>query len=154
MGFHLTIDGWRPGRNREGWKCIYNKYFSEDDIRNDECFEEEYLDNDIIEESKGPMEVEVKNRLKDDVDALLDLMNSEMPPLRKVRTKHTHYVYYGFGDASGSAYGVTLSAGKMLQYQYGQWCMKMAEESSNWRELRNLVDALKIGMISIPYEGL
>ena len=143
MGFHLTIDGWRPGRDKEGWKYMYNKYFSEDEIRDDEYSEEEYLDNDIIEESKGPMEVKVKSRLKDDVDALLVLMNSEMPPLRKVRTKHTHYVYYGFGDASGSAYGVTLSAGETLQYQYGQWCMEMAEESSNWRELRNLVDALK-----------
>jgi hypothetical protein len=51
-------------------------------------------------------------------------------------------VYYGFGDASGKAFGSTFQVEDDIMYRYGQWCSAMQEESSNYKELGNLVSAL------------
>lgn len=52
-------------------------------------------------------------------------------------------VFYGFWDTSGSAFGSTLSGGDKLFFEYGQWCSVESEQSSNWRELSNLVDSFE-----------
>jgi hypothetical protein len=47
---------------------------------------------------------------------------------------------YGFGDAWKAAFGATIQIKDGLFYQYGQWSTEIVErESSNWRELSNLV---------------
>jgi hypothetical protein len=51
-------------------------------------------------------------------------------------------VYYGFGDASGKAFGSTFQLNGDIVYRYGQWCSAVQEESSNYKELGNLVSAL------------
>ena len=66
-----------------------------------------------------------------------------MPPLRLIRCKRVSNVYYGFGDASGSAFGATLSDGQLTQSEYGQWSTTDSEQSSNWRELDNLVETIE-----------
>ena len=91
----------------------------------------------------GPLEVEVKKRLVHDVEALKQLMSSDTPPLRRIRSNRICNLYYGFGDASGSAFGSTLSHEGTLFYEYGQWCSEESEESSNWRELNDLADDLE-----------
>jgi hypothetical protein len=46
----------------------------------------------------------------------------------------------GFGDALKAAFGATIQIEDCLFYQYGQWSTEIVErESSNWRELSNLV---------------
>ncbi len=40
-------------------------------------------------------------RFRDDIDALIQLSNFDLPPLRVVRTVHVVHVYCGFIDASG-----------------------------------------------------
>ena len=44
---------------------------------------------------------------------------------------------------SGSAFGTTLGTGTEVFYEYGQWCTEESEQRSNWKELKNLVDALE-----------
>jgi hypothetical protein len=52
--------------------------------------------------------------------------------------------YYGFGDASGYAFGGSIQVGDNLWHEYGQWSTQVAEEnSSNWRELANLVNFIE-----------
>jgi hypothetical protein len=47
---------------------------------------------------------------------------------------------YGFGDALKVALGATIQIEDRLFYQYRQWSTEIVErESSNWRELSNLV---------------
>ena len=79
----------------------------------------------------GPVAVEIKPRLRVDVQSLLELIEDEMPPLRLIRCRRVSHVYYGFGDASGSAFGATLSDGHHTQFEYGQWSTPDSEQSSN-----------------------
>ena len=80
-------------------------------------------------------------RLELDVQALEKLCEHEEPPLRPVRCRESGTVLYGFGDASGQAFGSTFQIDDDIHYQYGQWPARVTEEeSSNWRELGNLVD--------------
>ena len=58
MGLHLTIDGWRRGRNTEGWKRVN---WSEEDML------EENLGTLMDVEEDSPEEVEVKPRIVSDI---------------------------------------------------------------------------------------
>jgi len=132
MGLHLTIDGWRKGRESSGWRKPYEEEKENDFIE----MESEIADN-------GPIEVNLKPRLQDDVLALTKLMKSVLPPLRRIRSDRSCNLFYGFGDASGSAFGSTLSHDGTVHFEYGQWCHLEGEESSNWRELANLCNSLE-----------
>ncbi len=95
-------------------------------------------------------------RFKEDIDTLLQLTNFELPLLRVVRPANVVHVYYRFGDALGKRFGATLSEsygchcclGKSRQvrwgvrYRIGLWTATEEEESSNYKELRNLVNTV------------
>lgn len=93
-------------------------------------------------------------RLADDLAALLRLTDFEKPPLRVVRSSNVVQVFYGFGDAAGKGFGSTvagaydcegqLSPSRKLpsgvNYRVGLWSAVEREESSNYKELCNLVE--------------
>jgi hypothetical protein len=55
------------------------------------------------------------------------------------------YVAYGAGDASGEGFGASIHPlGLRPLLRHGFWCTEAAEESSNWREFRNLLDAVRV----------
>ena len=98
-------------------------------------------------------------RFRLDVDALLRLSDFDLPPLRVVRPAHVVHVYYGFGDASGKQFGGTISEdynchrrrlsdtleGKRgIRFRIGLWSALEEEESSNYKELFNLVEMVTI----------
>ena len=100
--------------------------------------------------SDGPDElptlVSAKPRLFEDVKALRELTSSPKPPLRRIRATSSRSVYYGFGDASGSAFGAALqhAYAQEVHFEYGQWLTTVTEEeSSNWREFTNVVEFLE-----------
>jgi hypothetical protein len=70
---------------------------------------------------------------------MMRLSQADTPPLRRVRCSKHASAFYGFGDASGVGFGATLQIGNQIEYEYGQWSWE-AQESSNWRELNNLVE--------------
>jgi hypothetical protein len=96
-------------------------------------------------------------RFKDDIAALTRLTDFNLPPLRVVRPTHVAQVFYGFGDAFGKQFGATLSenyncrgclsktamGSGSIQFWVGLWSPEEEEESSNYKELRNLVDAVR-----------
>jgi hypothetical protein len=101
LGFHLTIESWRPGRDEEGWwlrKSKVEAIFELDDERD-------------IEEGKGgeegapPRIVLAVPRLRDDLKVLIQLTEAEAPPLRRARESRKAHILYGFGNASGSGFG-------------------------------------------------
>jgi hypothetical protein len=54
-------------------------------------------------------------------------------------------VAYGAGDASGEGFGAHIHPlGLPPLLRHGFWCTEESEQSSNWRELRNLVDAVRV----------
>jgi hypothetical protein len=136
-GFHLTIDGWRKGRNDEGWKYL------DREIR-EQIERGEYEDPE--EPPEAPKQVKAKPRLvRCDLPALTRLFSLEKPPKRLVRARKFAEVYYGFGDASQDGFGFNLQEkdGDTIHFRYGQWSDEVSEKSSNYRELYNLVCRLE-----------
>ncbi len=96
-------------------------------------------------------------RFKDNLAALTKLTDFKLPPLRVVRPSQVVQVFYGFGDASGKQFGTTilqnyncraclLKATKGdggVRYRIGLWAAKEEEESSNYKELKNLGDTVE-----------
>ena len=95
-------------------------------------------------------------RFRDDIAALQQLTRFDLPPLRVVRPTQVVQVFYGFGDASGKQFGATLlenyyckaqlamattSTGG-VRFRIGLWSAVEEEESSNFKELKNLVDTV------------
>jgi hypothetical protein len=96
-------------------------------------------------DDEPPARVKFTTRLRDDVDALMKLTDLATPPERRVRSKFITWLTYGFGDASGKGYGAALLLWDgVIFYRQGLWKWTIIKErSSNYRELRNLVDGLE-----------
>ena len=135
IGLHMTIDGWRPNRDGEGWRYSDSQVQS---LRDEGLWP---LDYDY---RLAPKTVKAVDRLLNDVEALKALTQGDLPMLRRVRGRKTGQVLYGFGDASLPAFGATVQLQDRLLYRYGEWSQEIREDStSNWRELANLVNYLK-----------
>lgn len=52
-------------------------------------------------------------------------------------------VQYGFGDASGTGFGSTIQTRQGLKYCVGVWGSDEDDESSNFKELENVVTTIK-----------
>jgi hypothetical protein len=109
IGVRMTIDGWRTGRDAEGWrhKKVMVKSGEEDGWTN------------VGEETMHPSVVVAVPRLADDIAAFEKLCCSKEPPLGRVRCSKFTSAYYGFGDASKSGFGATLQFGNDIEYEYG-----------------------------------
>jgi hypothetical protein len=82
-------------------------------------------------------------RLRSDVEALKALTAFDTPPPQLVRATKTGKAIYGFGDASGTGFGSSIKVGEKTVWKSGQWVWTLQQESSNYRELSNLVFALE-----------
>ena len=82
-------------------------------------------------------------RLSDDLVALEFLLEGEIPKRIKPRLNKSGWVSYRIGDASGNGYDADVHLKNMLSYRYGQWASDISEQSSNYRELKNLVDTIE-----------
>jgi hypothetical protein len=51
-------------------------------------------------------------------------------------------VLCGFGDSSGNDFGWSIDFGEEIRYKHGLWYEALCEEHSDYKELRNLVNAL------------
>jgi hypothetical protein len=50
---------------------------------------------------------------------------------------------YGFGDALRKGFGSTMLSKRGIKYQIGLWGPTAEDESSNWKEFENRVEALE-----------
>lgn len=98
---------------------------------------------DFDEERKAPARVKAAARLAWDLEALQELFKGNTPTKRRARPGKTAVATYGFGDASGKGFGSSLVIRGHLHYRHGQWSDRVEEESSNYRELSNLVLAME-----------
>lgn len=82
-------------------------------------------------------------RLYDDVNALLLFFPPTTPVQIIARpVQGSCLVAYGGGDASGEGFGGQIQP--LDRIRCGFWCPAKSDESSNWRELRNLIDLLQL----------
>ncbi len=70
-------------------------------------------------------------RLVADLEGLQTLFQLPHPPERVVRTAFVAVVFYGFGNASGSGFGSTITTSAGIHFWYGVWGDDLAELSSN-----------------------
>jgi hypothetical protein len=87
-------------------------------------------------------------RLASNLRALTLLLDSTVPPHRIIRATSVKSAAYGFGDASGTGLGSSAQIGHSLVVRQGVWGELESKESSNFRELLNLVDSLEEGLDS------
>eukprot|EP00980_Cylindrotheca_fusiformis_P019180 scaffold6510_cov122-Cylindrotheca_fusiformis.AAC.2 len=137
-GIHLTLDGWRSFRDEDGWK-LPNRKIEEMRTKGIGVVKPDE------EKPRAPQRVQGVKRLRGDLWALQELMQDERPPKRRVRSKKTIEVFYGFGDASAEGFCATfqqvVNKGEVIEkadriyYRYGHWCTSVSEQSSNFREL-------------------
>jgi hypothetical protein len=66
-----------------------------------------------------------------------------------VRASRKAHIVNGFGDASGSGFGLCIDFGDGVRFELGEWCDKIQEASSNYREIQNLVNV----MLRAAHEG-
>eukprot|EP00956_Cyclotella_meneghiniana_P002842 scaffold3367_cov32-Cyclotella_meneghiniana.AAC.1 len=146
-GLHLTIDGWRPGRDAEGFKVkagvrrarpfIFWEWEEEQWI---DLSEEAY--DEIAGAAKPPERVRPVERLRRDVGALLALTEPEEPVLALARPEGDISLYL-MGDASGKGFGSAFWDDKAKEYETGQYGSAMQRKSSNNRESDNLVTRIE-----------
>ena len=162
-GIHLTLDSWREGRDEEGWKQKKKNKFPGDDIQADISSTDDLdlsTDEDIelanfSESIHAPLEVLPVPRLQTDLYALRQFLSLEKPPWRFVRGGRAACVQYGFGDAAKSGFGTTVRVdSQKIWYRLGIWSCTEQDESSNFRELFNLVESLEARAADNLLKGL
>jgi len=131
-GIHLTFYSWRPWRKSDGWKM------TEVEIKHALG---EGLGDLSQEDKKAPERVHWVPRLKNDVEALQLFTSSDQLPKRTIRLAESQAVstVYTFGDASGSGFGGSTYDRGEVSYYSGHWNDSQSDQSSNHRELSNLI---------------
>jgi hypothetical protein len=132
-GLHLTIDSWRPNRDEDGWR-VTSGY-------------EPKVDEGVNTLDAPPF-VKAVPRLRDDLQALEELTETNEAPRVQVRPTATAAAGFMFGDASGVGFGQSLwfLAQEDVDVFYGLWNGEAAENSSNWREFYNQVLGVERGL--------
>ena len=140
-GIHATIDSWRPGRSGDGWKYIQSKQLVIDEvdtILSDAKFGMVQVNKD------EPAYVFPVPRLASDIHCLSELTSMDFPPHRQVRMTKEGRVIYGFGDASKQGFGISVElSDKSVLSRSGKFTTIVQEQSSNFRELLNLVEYIE-----------
>ena len=144
-GVHHTLESWRRGRSADGWKFStdeWRSFLSEvSEVKQD--FKILMKDYVAAGEKEAPARVKGVKRLQQDLESLLRIMSSGKPPRRLVRGILLAYVLYGFGDASGAGFGSSWESKGGTRFRIGVWGKDNVGKSSNYRELRNLVESLE-----------
>ena len=165
-GIHLTLDSWRDGRTPSGWKLKFNKSSPTvheveplDDLHT-ACEAADFTlvkneDGDYTAESESfedaPDSVQVVPRLYQDLLVLQSFLSAASPPWRFTRGRRMVSVRYGFGDAARSGFGASFQKDSGdIWYRMGVWGSDEEAESSNFRELSNLVEALESLAAELP----
>lgn len=156
-GFYLTLNRWRYDRSEAGWKMgrLEWEEKAEEMLGSEKLWKEvrEYQRVEDLQKGVGaPGEVRAVERLKEDVMVLNQMFQCDTPSLRLIRGYSLARILYGFGDASGAGFGsswVNWCVGtedeeiKSVRYRFGRWGKEGEATSSNYRELKNLVDTLE-----------
>ena len=140
-GIHQTADGWRPDRDKDGWKMSSREWLQYTEW----CLSRGEGDPRLPTEEGAPARVKFTSLFEPHVRALLKLMEGDTPRKQVWRSKKIVYVMYGFGDASGGGFGSTWTRREQdgIQLRIGVWQCGELEESSNWKEAENIVESLE-----------
>ena len=133
-GLYLTLNSWRSHRDGDDWKLVDKRWDIERGATSG--------DGDLCDD-KAPVTVVGSTRLASDMAALASIFTPLSVPVVSIRSSRILTVIYGFvGDASGTGLGSTFICGTGFNFLIGIWGSLEKDESSNWKEFSNVVDAL------------
>jgi hypothetical protein len=112
MGLHMSIDGWRPGSDGEGWRLRQAEVGASRDEKEES--DEEGLHP--MGTNLPPGRVKAVPRLLPDLKVMMELTAAEDPPLRRVRARSKVNILYCYRDASGSGFGWSICARTYISY--------------------------------------
>jgi hypothetical protein len=147
-GFHLILAKHLRRRDKDGWKFSEKRYLSyvHQKLADDEITEAEaelMLKEADDESPDAPKTLQAIQRLIQDCLALRSILSPATPPDVLIRSSMIFQILYGFGDASGKGFGSTLLSNKGVKARIGLWEPVVEDESSNWKEFENVVEALE-----------
>lgn len=148
-GVHHTLESWRSGRDDDGWKYSgteWRRFLTEvGEMKDGTAWEEVRKAYIARRDQEAPSRVDgfKVGRLRDDLKVLAGYFKYPLPPRRLVRGKGVMVVKYGFGDASGTGFGASWEEGDGIRYRFGVWGKDNEGRSSNYRELRNIVETFE-----------
>ena len=150
-GFYNTLNNWRWDRDKDGWKL--NKTLWMELISGDVAFETKADETKTLDERKrnfqkgkateAPSSLKPVARLSNDLTALKELFSPSEPTLRLIRGACIKFALLSFGDASGGGFGSSWEISDDIEFRFGTWGLNMSKESSNLRELTNLIETLE-----------
>ena len=148
-GFHLSLAAHLPKRDENGWKLSDKAWegYVWSQVENGKMTDEEAqtaLNPPLFDDITKPTKIEALPRLRSDIRALKELFTLESTPKVRIRSKKVLAVLYGFCDASGSGFGSMISSKNGIYYRIGLWGKDSEDESSNWREFENAVEACEL----------
>jgi hypothetical protein len=135
LGIHHTLNSWRPNRGKNGWR--QNHLIMSMEGYGDEAAP--VLGQGSVQ---PPGKVWAVTRLADDLRVLTMLTNLEVPHLWRFWGFSQPKVLYGFGNSSGNGFGWSIDVGDEIRYEHGLCSETLSEEHSNYKKMRNLVNAL------------
>jgi hypothetical protein len=153
-GFHLSENSWRENRDAEGWKIDFpieiecDTQLGMEEPDDDETWfslMDHHEFGNFKSDKAPPTWVKAVPRLWEDI-RILQLFFDPPTPLQVIvcPVEGASFVAYGGGDASGEGFGGQMSPlGLKPLLRRGFWCASDSENSSNWRELRNLVELIR-----------
>lgn len=147
-GFHLALCQHLPLRDEEGWKIKELEWLGQLESR----VEDGKLSRAEADEMSAQLgRADIENpkmltpgkRFKQCLGALETFFEEDKPPVTVTRSADITLLIYGFADASKSGLGATVDLGTSTTYRIGVWGSDSSDNSSNWREFRNLVLTLE-----------
>jgi hypothetical protein len=138
MGLRMSIDGWRPVRDGEGWIMREIEMTAGRESEDESDLEEP----PVLGPLQPPGQVKAAPRLMPDLEVMLMLKVDDDPPLRRVRPKSKINILYFYRDAYVFGFGWCNDFGDGVMHELGEWCESIQEATFNYRELRNLVNAM------------
>jgi hypothetical protein len=97
----------------------------------------------MLLDAVAPELVRAVPRFKFDLHAMSLFFKPGSPPEVTDRVSKILYVMYGFGHASGMGFGSSIQTATGLLYRIGVWVGDKGNETSNYREFTNVVEALE-----------
>lgn len=95
------------------------------------------------EKERHPKKIKVVPLFYKCLETLKQFFSTELAPITSDRSTTCSLVGYGFADASKGGLGSMIDKGDGISYRIGVWGTDSQEQSSNWRELCNLVESLE-----------
>ena len=155
-GFYLTMNSWRSGRNDEGWKYSMAEWRAalglDNSLPSYKVKEMSKKGRKVETHDDRPSWVSPVPRLQPDLIALKELFSRDTPVHRLVRGKKVSSAKLAFGDASGGGFGSSWESTRKsdlpdsdghVGFRFGTWDHTSSDKSSNYREMRNLVETLE-----------